>query len=100
MIRKSAVPSLPGSVQEYVGRYFKEKEVLGVPCLVAERHTHHPRGSSWSRWEKGQAPSHSVDLMEFGKPDVNEAIRAAAKERPEDLVEVYVEEKINWSTVD
>jgi hypothetical protein len=95
VIRKSALPSLPKNVQEYVGDHFREQKVLGIPCLVAARHTHHPGGGSY-RWVKGMAPSHSVDLMHYGKSDrgkeVGDEIRLAEKERPEDVYEAYVEE--------
>lgn len=95
VIRKSALPSLPDNVQRYVGEFFREKEVLGIPCLVAARYVYHPSGSS-SRWRNGMAPCHSVDLMRFGKSErgkeVDEELRLAERERPEDVYEAYVEE--------
>ncbi len=97
VIRKSALPSLPENVRKYVGEFFREQEVLGIPCLVAARHIYHPAGSSYGRWGKGVAPCHSVDLMHFGKSDrgeeVGEEIRLAKQERPEDVYEAYVEER-------
>jgi hypothetical protein len=92
IVRKSALPSLPENVREYVAEFFAERTVLGVECLVAERHTHHPRGSSYNRWDKGMAPSHSVDLMCYGESGglaVGDAIRNAVKETPEDIVELF-----------
>jgi hypothetical protein len=95
-IRKSALPSLPENVRKYVGEFFREQEVLGIPCLVASRYTHHPSGGPFRTWAKGMAPSHSVELMRFGRSDagreVGDEIRAAKKERPEDLFEAYAEE--------
>lgn len=96
VIRKSALPSLPDNVQEYVGEHFREQKVLGIPCLVAARHVYHPNGDSYSRWGDGVAPCHSVDLMHYGKSyrgkEVNEELRLAQTERPEDVYEAYVTE--------
>ncbi len=93
-VRKSALPSLPENVRRYVTRHFREQSVLGITCLVASRHSYHPSGGS--RWSPGTAPSHSVDLMEFGKSEagmgVGDEIRLALKGRPEDLFEASVEE--------
>lgn len=103
MIRKSALPSLPKNVQKYVGEFFREQEVLGIPCLVASRYIHHPGGRPFRKWVKGMAPSHSVDLMHYGKSDngkeVGDEIRRAMKERPEDVYEEYVEES-HQSSID
>ena len=95
-IRKSALPSFPENVRKYVGEFFREQEVLGVPCLVASRYIHHPSGGPFRTWAKGMAPCHSVDLMHYGKSEsgrgINDEIRAIQKERPEDVYEAYVEE--------
>lgn len=103
VIRRSALPSLPENVQEYVGKFFREKKVLGIPCLVAQRHAYHPSGPSYARWGNGMAPCHSVDLMRFGKSErgkeVGEELRLAEKERPEDVFEAYVEES-HQSSID
>ncbi len=100
VIRKSALPSLPKNVQAYVAEFFLEKQVLGIQCLVASRYTHHPTGGHY-RWSKGMAPSHSVDLMQYGKSDrgkeVNEELRLAEKEMPEDVYEAYAMESSNPS---
>ncbi len=93
VIRKSALPSLPKNVQKYVEEFFREREVLGIPCLVAQRHAYHP---SHTRWGNGMAPCHSVDLMHYGESDrgkeVGDELRLAEKERPEDVYEAHVDE--------
>jgi hypothetical protein len=100
VIRKSALPSLPKNVQEYVGEFFREQEVLGIPCLVAQRHAYHP---SHTRLGNGLAPCHSVDLMRYGKSErgkeVGEELRLAKRERPEDVYEAHVEES-HHSSID
>ncbi len=97
MIKKSALASFPENVRSYVEKYFKEKNIFGEECLVAERHTYHPNGSSYAKWDHGMAPCHSVNLMQFGKSEegheVNEVLRRAIKERPDDVVEIYVTER-------
>jgi len=95
-IRLSAVPFLPQNARTYVERFFREQEVLGIPCMVAQRHTNHPNGSSYARWGNGTAPSHSVDLMEFGKDEegreVGEVLRDRMKKSPQDFIELCVDQ--------
>lgn len=96
VIRKSAIPSLPENVRKYVEEFFVERKIMGVECMSAQRHCYHPSGSSYSKWGKGMAPSHSVDLMRFGKSEdgeVNEAIRKASERRPEDVFELCAEDR-------
>lgn len=103
VIRKSAIPSLPENVRKYVAEFFVEKRVLGVECLVAQRHCYHPNGSSYSKWGNGMAPSHGVDLMRFGKSEdgeVNEALRKAEKRSPDDFMEMYTAERVSESAYD
>lgn len=98
-IRKSAIPSLPENVQKYVAEFFAERKILGVECLYAQRHTYHPSGSSYAKWGNGMAPSHSVDLMRFGKDErgkeVNDILWRMIKERPDDFLDFAVEERVS-----
>lgn len=103
-IRKSAVPSLPENVRKYVEEFFTERKILGVECLYAQRHTYHPSGSSYAKWGNGMAPSHSVDLMRFGKDErgreVNTIIWDAVKSTPDDFLDFAVEEPVNHAYCD
>lgn len=96
-IRKTAAPTLPENARKYVAEFFIEQKVLGVECYAAQRHVHHPNGSSYSKWGNGLAPSHSVDLMRFGADErgreVNEVLRDLCKENPDSFLELYVMEQ-------
>lgn len=96
-IRKTAVSTLPENARKYVAEFFVEQKVLGVECYAAQRHTYHPNGSSYSKWGNGLAPSHSVDLMRFGKDEkgreVGDVLRAFCKESPDSFLELYVMER-------
>ena len=66
LARVEDLPKTPGAFQEYVKDWFKEKSVLGVPCVVAEGQLfvdfnfYERKGKS-----PGCAPSHSVDLASY-----------------------------------
>ncbi len=97
VIRKSAVEGLPENARKYVEEFFAEARILGIECMVAQRHAYHPSPSSYARWGKGTAPSHMVDLARFGKDergrDVGQVLRDAEKESPDDFFTAYVTQR-------
>ena len=96
-IRKTAASTLPANAKKYVEEFFTEVKILGIECYAAQRHVYHPNNSSYSKWGNGLAPSHSVDLIRFGKDErgreVNEVLRELCKKSPDDFLELYVMER-------
>lgn len=80
--RVADLPKTPAAFQEYVRDWFREREVLGVPCLVAEGRMHVTYDDYASKGRSpGFAPSHSVDNRSYktGLPegqDLNDWMRA------------------------
>ena len=80
--RVADLPQTPAAFQEYVRDWFREREVLGVPCVVAEGRLHLDYGDYASKGRSpGFAPSHGVDNRSYktGLPDgkdLNDWMRA------------------------
>lgn len=34
-VRKDALPSAPAGVRKFIDDFFEEREILGIPCMVA-----------------------------------------------------------------
>ena len=77
LVDPERLPETPLAFQQYVAKFFVEKQVLGRKVLVASTTI-----SNGHYGGKGIAPSHSVDLMRFreglGKDEsLNDWIRKA-----------------------
>ena len=93
LVRADRLAEAPLSFQEYVGDYFVEDTVFGIPVWRARRETDRENGYGFQKGS-GLAPSHSVQLMAYERKweegcSINEWIHSKEAKASGIFVEFY-----------